>query len=572
MDLPPVFLLSVLACRFDRARSQYNKQSGSKKDMRMKSRFVPGPSAVSFFAMLSVPLYANDWINSGSTISNSGNVGIGVAGPTSRLQVETDGSSGSPGAYPSISPVHFLSWAGDGPSSETGIALFRFSAGRVNTTDPNASRALVMEVTTDDKRVFGIRGNGYLGIGTNNPLLPLDVRGRAAIAGATAGQEALMVDQTAASGAILNLRQGGNSKVIVDNAGNVGIGIQAPESRLHVESEGSAGNPGNYPSAPLVQFTSWASDGPSSETGIAMFRFNAARVATADPNSSRALVLEVANDDKRILGIRGNGNVGIGTNLPQVPLDVRGRAVIAGASAGQEALIVDQTAASGAILSLRQGGSGKFLVDNAGYVGIGSSAASPQANLDVGGESILGNLKAGYTTGAPIAGAYIGFKGTSGLSNTGFAVAQFANGTTAINAPPNGRINIGIGGYANGITVDGVNGVQTVGDLKVGGTLRVGTVVATNWQLGQVPDYVFEEDYELASLDHVERFIGKHKHLPDIPSAKEVKEKGLDLGEMNMKLLRKVEELTLYSIRQQKEIAGLKERLDRVESSDKGRK
>lgn len=63
-------------------------------------------------------------------------------------------------------------------------------------------------------------------------------------------------------------------------------------------------------------------------------------------------------------------------------------------------------------------------------------------------------------------------------------------------------------------------------------------------------DYVFEKDYDLKTLDEVEAFIVENKHLPEIPSAKEVVENGIELGEMNKLLLQKIEELTLYMIEQ----------------------
>lgn len=66
------------------------------------------------------------------------------------------------------------------------------------------------------------------------------------------------------------------------------------------------------------------------------------------------------------------------------------------------------------------------------------------------------------------------------------------------------------------------------------------------------PDYVFEPNYELLSLTEIERYIKEHKHLPEIPSAKEIREEGLDLAEMNLLLLKKVEELTLYLIEKEK--------------------
>ena len=69
-----------------------------------------------------------------------------------------------------------------------------------------------------------------------------------------------------------------------------------------------------------------------------------------------------------------------------------------------------------------------------------------------------------------------------------------------------------------------------------------------------VPDYVFSNDYKLKSLEEVEDYIKQNSHLPEIPSAKEIEKNGLMLAEMNMSLLKKIEELTLYSIEQNKKI------------------
>lgn len=77
--------------------------------------------------------------------------------------------------------------------------------------------------------------------------------------------------------------------------------------------------------------------------------------------------------------------------------------------------------------------------------------------------------------------------------------------------------------------------------------------------LGAWSDYVFEPGYKLRNLSDVEDFILNHGHLPDIPSATSVIEKGVNLGEMDALLLKKIEELTLYVIKQQKEITALKE-------------
>ena len=75
---------------------------------------------------------------------------------------------------------------------------------------------------------------------------------------------------------------------------------------------------------------------------------------------------------------------------------------------------------------------------------------------------------------------------------------------------------------------------------------------------GNWPDFVFEKDFDLQSLKEIETYINKNGHLPNVPSAEEIKNNGINLGEMDATLLQKIEELTLHSIQQQKEIDSLK--------------
>lgn len=91
--------------------------------------------------------------------------------------------------------------------------------------------------------------------------------------------------------------------------------------------------------------------------------------------------------------------------------------------------------------------------------------------------------------------------------------------------------------------------------LDVNGTIRAKEVKieATGW-----PDFVFSPTYNLQPLSEVEKYIENYNHLPDIPSEKEVVENGVNVVEMQAKLLRKIEELTLYVIEQDKEIKSLK--------------
>jgi hypothetical protein len=92
--------------------------------------------------------------------------------------------------------------------------------------------------------------------------------------------------------------------------------------------------------------------------------------------------------------------------------------------------------------------------------------------------------------------------------------------------------------------------------LAVAGSIiaeKIKVKTYANW-----PDFVFNADYKLPSLQQLEAFIIANKHLPEIPSANDIAENGHDLGEMNKKLLQKVEELTLYVIDLQKQLDVLK--------------
>lgn len=92
--------------------------------------------------------------------------------------------------------------------------------------------------------------------------------------------------------------------------------------------------------------------------------------------------------------------------------------------------------------------------------------------------------------------------------------------------------------------------------LAVAGSMVAEAVTVklkSNW-----PDYVFNKNHKLMPLNEVENFIKANNHLPNIPTEAEVKTNGINVAEMNVKLLQKVEELTLYVIEQQKQIEELK--------------
>ncbi len=109
------------------------------------------------------------------------------------------------------------------------------------------------------------------------------------------------------------------------------------------------------------------------------------------------------------------------------------------------------------------------------------------------------------------------------------------------------------------ITTDMNVGIGTAtpdAKLTVNGTIHAKEVLID--LNGPLADYVFEPDYVLPSLSKVKQYIQENKHLPDIPSATQVEQEGMSVGEMQNLLLQKIEELTLYTIELKEEIERLK--------------
>jgi hypothetical protein len=104
--------------------------------------------------------------------------------------------------------------------------------------------------------------------------------------------------------------------------------------------------------------------------------------------------------------------------------------------------------------------------------------------------------------------------------------------------------------------------------LSVNGWIRAKKIVVeSGWA-----DYVFEEGYPLMSMDSLAQYLDVHHHLPGVPSAEEVTASGLNLGDMQVKMMEKIEELTLYMLELKNENTALKARLDAMQTETKGGK
>jgi len=148
---------------------------------------------------------------------------------------------------------------------------------------------------------------------------------------------------------------------------------------------------------------------------------------------------------------------------------------------------------------------------------------------------------------------------SSALGDEQVGVGTESNGFSWVGTTSNHNFQI----YANSdpkvtVLANGLVGIGTTAPdskLSVNGNIRAKEikVETANW-----PDYVFAKDYSLPSLVETEKHIKEKGHLPGIPSAKEAEANGIDLGEMNAKLLKKIEELTLHLIEKDKEIQLMK--------------
>jgi hypothetical protein len=270
----------------------------------------------------------------------------------------------------------------------------------------------------------------------------------------------------------------------------------------------------------------------------------------------------------------GSGNLGIGIIAPTsrlqvvgvgntfVDFKVNGRILTGDAAnnggvyfnTGQN-LFIGQTAAN--VLGFSNGTT-RMVVTNTGAVGIGT--ISPTTRLDISGSGgsnvdlkVNGCIKTGDATnqgGVWLNGSQTMFIGNFNSDKLGL----FSNGAYRLAIDNIGNVGIGTEFPDAKLAVKGKIHTQ---ELKV----DLNGAVA--------PDYVFDKDYELLSLKEVKSYIDANHHLPEVPSAKEFEASGVNVGEMNLLLLKKIEELTLYVINLQSQTDLQRKEIEKLKSSQK---
>jgi hypothetical protein len=344
-----------------------------------------------------------------------------------------------------------------------------------------------------------------------------------------------------------SLSNSGNSGVwsltgnnIYYNSGKVGIGSSNPQGKLEIVGQNALRLVGYQPFMTLLD----------SNANYASSRIQA---VAGDLSLLTESYLSGANPFS-FLKLANNGNVGIGSAEPVGRLEVVGQDAIR--LVGYQPFLTFHDAKAGYARARIQGVAGdlSFLTEsylsgvnpfsflklaNNGNVGIGS--AEPVGRLEVVGQDALRlvgyqpfltllDVNAGYTRGRiQSANGNILF----------YPESSIVGGTPAVTiSSGSGNVRIGTkeaSGYKLSVT-----GKIICEELKV--------QLAANW-----PDYVFDKKYQLMPINELAQNIEQDKHLPGLPSAAEVKLDGISVGDMQAKLLEKVEQLTLYVIQLQKQ-------------------
>ncbi|MCU0445646.1 MAG: hypothetical protein MUE85_12095 [Microscillaceae bacterium] len=205
-------------------------------------------------------------------------------------------------------------------------------------------------------------------------------------------------------------------------------------------------------------------------------------------------------------------------------------------------------------------GSPTMLIDGMSNGRLGINTLTPQEKLDVNGQvrwgTARGLLKTEHGASLELGGSGTPYLDFSNDATTDFDVRLALDGDDMLNIK-GGKVRIG--DYTTAPTAAGFAGYQ----LFVKEGIRT-EKVKVDLPTGIWADYVFKPDYKLRPLSEVEAFIKTNQHLPDVPSEKELQEKGLDLGEMHKIQMQKIEELTLYLLELKKQNEDLQKQLKEI--------
>lgn len=342
----------------------------------------------------------------------------------------------------------------------------------------------------------------------------------------------------------------------ITNDGQVGIGTDDPKAKLHIANG-------------LVRISN-KSNGPAGldfvdDSDGDVFSFYHRR------NSDKLIIAD--RNDVNLFALTKIGRLGIGTGAPEAKFHLsEGRALISNSTDAPgidfrddvdgDKFSIEHSRFNDRLLIKHNANTNAYLtVAKSGKIGIGTEA--PGNLLHIGSHLQSNSLGSGNLIGTNAA-----FRISSQL-NSLFMDSKniFSDGVLALSTKGSEPLLIGTGSTERlRITKFGDVGIGTTNTfgykLAVNGTIastEIKVENTSNW-----PDFVFESDYKLPTLSEVEKHIKINGHLKDIPTTEEVEVNGILLGDMNAKLLKKIEELTLYSIDQEKRIESLEVRNEKL--------